>query len=132
MRENDLLDRTFNFGVRCLKLLRTFPNSSEYQIIKNQLGKASTSVGANYEEAQAGSSRKDFKNKVNISLKEARESDYWLRVLKAIDEAPNKELEDLIIESREIKNILASIIIKLNNAHCKITNPKLSLFTFAF
>ncbi|PHR45586.1 MAG: four helix bundle protein [Fluviicola sp.] len=132
MRENDLLDRVFNFGVRCLKLLRTFPNSSEYQIIKNQLGKASTSVGANYEEAQAGSSRKDFKNKVNISLKEARESDYWLRVLKAIDEAPNKELEDLIIESREIKNILASIIIKLNNAHCKITNPKLSLFTFAF
>lgn len=115
MRENDLLDRTFNFGVRCLKLLRTFPNTSEYQILKNQLGRSSTSVGANYEEAQAGSSRKDFKNKVNISLKEARESNYWLRVLKAIDEAPNKELEDLIIESSEIKNILASIIIKLNN-----------------
>ena len=116
MRENDLLDRTFNFGVRCLKLLRTLPNTSEYQIIKNQLGKASTSVGANYEEAQAGSSKKDFKNKVNISLKEARESNYWLRVLKALEEATNQELDDLIIESKEIKNILASIIIKLNSS----------------
>lgn len=52
---------------------------------KFQLGKSSTSVGANYEEAQAGSSKADFKNKVRISLKEARESNYWLRVLKALD-----------------------------------------------
>ncbi|MDP3929953.1 MAG: four helix bundle protein [Bacteroidota bacterium] len=114
MRENDLLGRTFDFGVRCLKLLRTLPNTSEYQIIKHQLGKSSTSIGANYEEAQAGSSKADFKNKVRISLKEARESNYWLRVLKAINENTNEELNSLIVESREIKNILASIINKLN------------------
>ena len=114
MRENNLLERTFNFGVRCLKLLRTLPNSSEYQIIKYQLGKSSTSVGANYEEAQAGSSKADFKNKVRISLKEARESNYWLRVIKALDETPNTELEVLVNESKELKNILASILIKLN------------------
>ena len=114
MRENNLLERTFNFGVRCLKLLRTLPNSSEYQIIKYQLGKSSTSVGANYEEAQAGSSKADFKNKVRISLKEARESNYWLRVIKALDETPNTELEFLVNESKELKNILASILIKLN------------------
>ncbi len=114
MRENDLLDRTFNFGVRCLKILRTFPNSSEYSIIKYQLGKSSTSIGANYEEAQAGSSKADFKNKVRISLKEARESNYWLRILKALDENPNEELNFLENESKELKNILASIIKKLN------------------
>lgn len=114
MRENDLLERTFNFGVRCLKLLKTFQNTSEYQIIKFQLGKSSTSIGANYEEAQAGSSKADFKNKVRISLKEARESNYWLRVLKALDENPNSELEFLVNESNEIKNILASIIKKLS------------------
>jgi len=114
MKDNDLLDRTFNFGVRCLKHLRTLPNSSEYSIIKYQLGKSSTSVGANYEEAQAGSSKADFKNKVRISLKEARESNYWLRVLNALDESPNEEIDYLIKESNELKNILASIIKKLN------------------
>lgn len=61
------------------------PNKIEYQIIKHQLGKSATSIGANYEEAQAGSSKADFKNKVRISLKEARESNYWLRVLKALE-----------------------------------------------
>lgn len=113
MKENDLLDRTFNFGVRCLKLLRTFPNSSEYLIIKNQLGKSSTSVGANYEEAQAGSSKADFRNKVRISLKEARESNYWLRVMKSIQETNDDELNSLIQESNELKKILASILNKM-------------------
>jgi four helix bundle protein len=116
MRENDLLGRTFDFGVRCLKYLRTLPNSSEYHIIKNQLGKSATSVGANYEESQAGSSKADFKNKVRIALKEARESNYWLRVIEAIEENSNKELESLITESKEIKNILGSILKKLNES----------------
>jgi four helix bundle protein len=114
MKENDLLDRTFSFGVRCLKHLRTFPNTSEYSIIKYQLGKSSTSVGANYEEAQAGSSKADFKNKVRIALKEARESNYWLRVLKSIQEQNDDKLNFLIQESNEIKKILASILNKLN------------------
>ncbi|MDY0279120.1 MAG: four helix bundle protein [Clostridia bacterium] len=113
MRENDLLERTFNFGVRCLKYLRTFPNTSEYSIIKYQLGKSSTSIGANYEKAQAGSSKADFKNKVRISLKEARESNYWLRVLKALQEKDDNELAFLIQESDEIKKILATIVNKV-------------------
>lgn len=114
MRENDLLDRTFNFGVNCIKLLRTLPNSSEYQIIKYQLGKSSTSIGANYEEAQAGSSPADFKNKVIISLKEARESNYWLRVLSAIQDTKSEEINFLIDESKQLKNILATIVNRLN------------------
>ncbi len=113
MRENDLLDRTFYFGVRCLKHLKTLPNTSEYSIIKYQLGKSSTSIGANYEEAQAGSSKADFKNKVRISLKEARESNYWLRVLKALQDKEDDELNFLTQESNEIKKILASILNKI-------------------
>jgi len=114
MRENDLLDRTFNFGVRCLKLLRRLPTTSEYQIIKYQLGKSATSIGANYEESQAGSSKADFKNKVRISLKEARESNYWLRILQVLEMEPNEEIDFLVNESKEIKNILASIVNKLS------------------
>lgn len=102
MRENDLLGRTFDFGVRCLKFLRTLPNTSEYQIIKHQLGKSATSIGANYEEAQAVSSKLDFTNKVRISLRKMGESDYWLRILKGINEETNPELEELIQESKEL------------------------------
>jgi four helix bundle protein len=115
MRENDLLERTFKFGVKCLKMLKALPHTSEYQIIKYQLGKSATSVGANYEEAQAGSSKADFKNKVRIALKEARESNYWLRILSELQDDPIEELETLVQESKELKNILASIINKLNN-----------------
>lgn len=110
MKPNDLLERTFNFGVATLKLIRNLPKDSEYTIIRYQLGKSATSVGANYEESQAGSSKADFKNKVRIALKEARESNYWLRVIKALGEIENSKLDNLLQESKEIKNILAAII----------------------
>lgn len=109
MRENDLLYRTFNFGVTVIKYLRTLPETSDLKVIKYQLIKSVTSIGANYEEAQAGSSKADFVNKVNISLKEARESNYWLRML-AILEGESNELVMLVNESKEIKNILGAIV----------------------
>ncbi len=74
MRENDLLHRTFIFGVNCLKFLKTLPSSYELNVIKVQLSKSSTSIGANYEESQAGSSKADFRNKIRISLREKPES----------------------------------------------------------
>ena len=110
MQNNNLLDRTFKFGVNCIIFLRTLPRDFEYNVIKFQLTKSSTSIGANYEESQAGSSKADFKNKVRISLREARESNYWLRVIKALERSENEQLESLIQESKELKNILASII----------------------
>ena len=110
MQNNNLLDRTFKFGVNCIIFLRTLPLDFEYNVIKLQLTKSSTSIGANYEESQAGSSKADFKNKVRISLREARESNYWLRVIKALERSENEQLESLIQESKELKNILASII----------------------
>ena len=110
MKENDLLKRTFNFGISCLKFLRKLESNPENNLIRFQLGKSCTSIGANYEESQAGSSKADFKNKVRISLREARESNYWLRVIKALERSENEQLESLIQESKELKNILASII----------------------
>lgn len=110
MKENDLLKRTFNFGVNCLKYLRKLEINPENNLVRFQLGISCTSVGANYEESQAGSSKPDFINKVKISLREARESNYWLRILKELNENEDKQLEILIQESREIKNILGAIV----------------------
>jgi four helix bundle protein len=77
MNEN-LTDRLFNFAVSVLKFLKKLPRTPEMNVIRYQLAKCSTSSGANYEEAQAGSSKPDFNNKVRISLREMRESNYPL------------------------------------------------------
>ena len=116
MKENDLLKRTFNFGVDCLKYLRKLETNPENNLVRFQLGKSCTSIGANYEESQAGSSRADFINKVKISLREARESNYWLRILKELTENEDVQLQILIQESKEIKNILGAIV---NNSNKK-------------
>jgi four helix bundle protein len=115
MKENDLLKRTFNFGISCLKFLRKLESNPENNLIRFQLGKSCTSIGANYEESQAGSSKADFTNKVKIALREARETNYWLRVLKELNESNDESLELLIKESQELKNILGAIVVKSNN-----------------
>lgn len=114
MVENDLTMRLFNFAVRTINFLKTLPESPEVKVIRYQLIKSSSSSGANYEEAQAGSSKADFTNKVRISLREMRESNYWLRLIKAtIDKTFDiNELEWLINESSELKKILGSIVQK--------------------
>jgi len=83
-KTEELLQRTFDFGVDTLKFLITLPKEKVFGIITYQLGKASTSVGSNYEEAQVAESNRDFNHKIGIVLKEVRESNYWLRVLSEI------------------------------------------------
>ena len=68
MIENELSKRLFMFSVNVIKLLRDYENTEELKVIKSQLAKSATSVGANYEEAQGSGSRADFSNKVRISL----------------------------------------------------------------
>ena len=116
MKKDDLNDRLFNFAVKILKFLPNMPKTPEFNVIRYQLAKSSTSAGANYEEAQAGSSKADFNNKVRISLREMRESNYWLRVIKATSEKYKtfSDLDFLIDESEQLKKILGSIVTKTN------------------
>lgn len=111
MRENDLLHRTFNFSVQIILFLRTLPYNEELKVIRYQLIKSVTSVGANYEEAQGASSKADFNNKIRIILREARESNYWLRLMAAFG-YQSEELNKLIQESKELKNIFGAILLK--------------------
>jgi len=110
-KTEELLERTFNFGVNCLKLIETFPKTKSYSIIAFQLAKASTSVGANYEEAQAAESSKDFVHKIGIVSKEARESNYWLRVVNEVLplKLKTENFQNLLNESFELKKIFISI-----------------------
>lgn len=110
----DLNGRLFNFAVRSIKFLKKLPNTPEFTTIRYQFSKSSSSSGANYEESQAGSSRPDFSNKVRISLREMRESNYWLRIIEATipELSEDTELKWLIAESEELKKILGSIVTK--------------------
>jgi four helix bundle protein len=97
--------------VRCLLFLESLPKTKVNAVITFQLAKASTSIGSNYEEAQAAESSKDFIHKIGIVLKESRESNYWLRVLDAVlnEENKNSEFNFLIKESFDFKKIYTSI-----------------------
>ncbi len=113
--KNDLSGRLFAFAVRSITFLRNLPDKAEFNNIRYQLSKSATSPGANYEEAQAGSSKADFIYKTEISLREMRESNYWLRIIEAtisLEEKNKEELVYLINESTELKKILGSIIVK--------------------
>lgn len=107
-REDDLKKRTFEFAVEVIKFLRTIEYSKENEVIRYQLAKSSTSIGANYEEACGAFSKDDFKYKIGICYKEARESNYWLRIMKAAGISGSKKLDYLIKESFELKKIFAS------------------------
>ena len=113
MIDNELSERLFRFAIDVIKMLRNLKGGSELLVIKPQLIKAVTSSGANYEEAQGGFSRADFGFKVGISLKEMRESNYWLRIIKELY-ANNPEIVRLAKESFELKNILGSITTKVS------------------
>jgi len=110
----DLSERLLNFAVDVIYYSRTLENSIENRIIKHQLIKASTSAGANYEESQGAASNADFINKVKISLKEMREANYWLKVIKKTNVSGNKneELERLKDESDQLRKIPGAIIQK--------------------
>ena len=111
----DLEKRTFNFAVDVIKFLKTIKYSKENDVVKYQLAKAATSIGANYEESQGAFSKDDFRFKAGICLRESRESNYWLRIAKATYITEHSTLDSLIQESNELKNIYGSICAKLNN-----------------
>jgi len=107
--DQGLGERLFNFAIDTIKFLATLPKLPESQIIRYQLAKSSTSSGANYEEAQAVSSRPDFANKMKISLREMRESNYWLRIWLRSNFGDIIMNNKLLAESLELKKILGSI-----------------------
>ena len=77
----NLEKRTRKFAVQIIRLSITLPNSPEGMVVKNQITKAGTSIGANYREANRSRSRADFKNKIKICESEASETQYWLEVI---------------------------------------------------
>ncbi len=111
MMENELQKRLFKFLVIVIKEVRNFPKAKQYKVISYQLLKAAKSVGVYYEKLHAAISRPDFANKIGISLKEIRETNYWIRIVIKIMKLPNN-WNTLEKESKELINILGIIYLK--------------------
>lgn len=109
--ELKITERTFNFAVRVVKLCKFLERQDRVsRTLANQLLRSGTSIGANVEEAQAGQSKADFIAKMSIARKEARETHYWLRLLKESEIVPESELSEIITEADEIIRILTAIV----------------------
>ena len=106
----EICSRTFNFAVRIVKLCRALDRSPGVsRTLSRQLLRSGTSVGANVEEAQAAISKKEFIQKLLISLKEIRESTYWLRLIVASNAVPESDVQALLDEARQIGRVLGKI-----------------------
>ena len=105
----DIRERTFQFAVRVIQAVRQLPRDTAAQVVLRQLVKSATSVGANVEEADGAESRRDFIHKTSISRKEACESRYWLRIIRAAI-LNNDEVAALERESDELVRILSAMI----------------------
>jgi four helix bundle protein len=110
----DIHDRLLKFGIRVVKLSKILVKNPDNRAIADQLLRSATSVGANMQEADAASSRKDFINKVNIAKKEIQETNYWLKLIAGADLINNpmnkSELGLLLKESDELIKIIGSIL----------------------
>ena len=107
-QENVLLDKSLKFAARIVKLNKYLVKEKKETIISKQIIRSATSIGANANEAIYGVSKADFISKLQISLKETAETEYWLRLLVLSDYLTEAEGESLLNDCLEIKRILVS------------------------
>lgn len=112
MPDNIILDKTYQFAVKAVKLSQYLVSEKKEYVLSKQILRSGTSIGANTEEVIGGFSKKDFTYKLNIAYKEARETKYWLRLLKDTGYIDSKTHDTLFDELEQILKILFTIIKK--------------------
>ena len=112
MSDNIILDKSFEFAIRVVKLYKYLCDDKKEYVLSKQLLRAGTSIGANINEAQAGQSKADFIAKMAIASKEARESKYWIELLIKTDylDINENHVKSLLNDIEEIIKLLTSIV----------------------
>ena len=108
--DNIIQDKSFHFAVPIVNLCRYLQAEQKEYILTKQLLRSGTSIGANAAESQQAQSRSDFISKLNIALKEAYETNYWLRLLHEARYLKQDEFQSIIHDCQEIEKLLLSII----------------------
>ena len=120
MSKSIIKQKSYDFALRVIKLCSYLKQKGHYELT-SQLVRAGTSIGANVEEALAGQSKKDFYAKMCIASKEARETNYWLRLIQDSKFVKTERISDLLRASEEIICILTSIVKTGYKSQSKIT-----------
>lgn len=107
----DITERTVAYSLRIIKLYRELEKDDIGCILGKQTVRSGTSIGANIHEAQGGQSKADFIAKISVAYKEARETAYWLRIIKEAKLITPLRLTDLVNETEQIIKIIASILL---------------------
>lgn len=110
MKRNILLEKSFDFAVEVVQLHKILRFEEKEFILSKQLLRSATSIGANAEEAVGGASRKDFRARLRISYKEARETKYWLKLLYKTDYLNRDQFDSLYQKCDELCRLLYSSI----------------------
>jgi len=98
--DNPVREKSFAFAIRVVGLYKYLVNEKKEYVLSKQFLKSGTSIGANVEEGIGGISRKDFRAKLSIAYKEARETKYWLRLLHATDYIDEHAFDSMIYDKR--------------------------------
>jgi len=110
----NLEERTLVFTKEVIRLCQKVPKDTINRNLVDQLIRASGSIGANYREANENLSKKDLLHRIKIARKEAKETTYWLELLKETNDRWGQEIDVLISETKELRNILSKIISNLS------------------
>ncbi|MDZ7716634.1 MAG: four helix bundle protein [Balneolaceae bacterium] len=108
--DNAVQIKSYEFAKRIVLLYKHLTEEKKEFVLSKQLLRSGTSIGANIEEAIGGSSKRDFKAKLNISYKEARETKYWIRLLKDTGYLDKKAANSILTDCEELLKLLFSII----------------------
>lgn len=111
--KTDFKQRLYSWTLSVVKAIEQIPNDRSGDILAKQVLRSATSIGANYIEAQAGSSKRDFTNYMQIALKSANETKYWLALLRDLHKLDKEQIAPLLDELTEIANMLAASVITL-------------------
>jgi len=109
-KENVLRDKSYGFALRIVKAYKYLVAEKKEFVLSKQLLRAGTSIGANVAEANQGQSRPDFISKLDIALKEAVETEYWLNLLRDSEYLTSEQTESLLTDCRELIRILTAAI----------------------
>jgi len=103
-------EKSFRFAVRIVNLCRYLQTERKEYVLSKQLLRSGTSIGANIAESQQAQSKADFVNKLNIALKEAYETNYWLRLMSETQYLNTQEFESIIADCKELEKLLIAIV----------------------
>lgn len=123
MKDNIIQKKSFEFAIRVVNAYKYLQTEKKEFVLSKQFLRSGTSIGANVEEAIGGQSKKDFISKISIAYKEARETKYWVNLLKATRYLEEKEADSIINDVEELCKILSSILVSSKQSNSEFLIP---------